>query len=178
MSKLDINKFPGLKFQLDQVENVKALIDLLNQRKELIKENTNDLSNYEKNERLITLNKTDRELAKLHKFVIEEKQKIDKNIDYLSQLSKDCDTDYKEVEKEFLEVFSNEQGVIEWYNSVKNENDFIAKLNRFDKMRGAIKNQKESKEKKITPEVAYQLVMQLKEFFTPYFELSSPLKVV
>jgi pantothenate kinase len=117
-------------------------------------------------------------LAKLHKFVIEEKQKIDKNIDYLSQLSKDCDTDYKEVEKEFLEVFSNEQGVIEWYNSVKNENDFIAKLNRFDKMRGAIKNQKESKEKKITPEVAYQLVMQLKEFFTPYFELSSPLKVV
>ena len=177
MSKIDVNNFPGLKFQLDQLESKKALIDLLNQRKELIKENNSELSAFEKNERMIILNKTDRELSKLHKIVIEEKEKIDKYIETLSQLNKDCETDYNKVEKEFLSVFANEKAVIDWYNSTKNENEFIAKLNRFDKMRGAIRNQKERSDKKITPEVAYDLVMQLKEFYAPYFD-KSPLKVV
>ena len=177
-NKFDISKFPPLKFQIDQIESVKALIDLLNQRKELIKENINELSPYEKNERLITLNKTDSELSKLHKFVIDKRQEIDKNIEFLSQLSKDCESDYDKVEKEFLEIFANEPGVIGWYNSVKNDTDVWANLNKFEKMRGAIKNHKEPKENVITPEVSYGLVMDLKNFFAPFFQKNTPLKIV
>jgi hypothetical protein len=170
MSKLDISKFPGLKFQLDQLDNKKALIDLLTQRKELINDNNYALTSFEKNERLILLNKTNMELAKLHKIVIEEKQKIDKYIESLTKLTKDCETDYSKTLLEFLEVFAEEKGFIDWYNSVKDDNEFIAKLDRFDKMRSAIKNKKDNSEKTISPESAYDLVMQIKDFYAPYFE--------
>ncbi len=71
----DLAKLPTLNYYKTQIEGLKKMIDCLNKRTVLIKENYDDKSEYEKNEIEITLLKTDKDLARAHKD-LSEKEKL------------------------------------------------------------------------------------------------------
>ncbi len=76
-----IDKFPRIQAINKSLESTKVLIDRLNKRKELLKLDTEKISEYEANEREITLIKTDFELQKVHTTRIQQENSIKEYVD-------------------------------------------------------------------------------------------------
>lgn len=85
---IDIEKFPYLKIQQKSISEYKKLIDLLNKRKELSKDQWDNLTPYEKNEREILLLKTDRDLASTHTKIIQMEDQLN---DFMEALPKNIE---------------------------------------------------------------------------------------
>lgn len=84
-NKLDLKFFPYLQRVKDSIDQYKQLVDLLNVRKELIDSDNATLSEYEKNDRKIILIKTNMELAKTHKTIIEKEQYLEQYTTHITK---------------------------------------------------------------------------------------------
>lgn len=95
MITLPLDKFPYLKIQRDSVATTKSLIELLNKRLKLLK-NESDCSDYQANENKIVEIKTGIELAKLHTQVIQKENTIKEYSDnitfYLKEIEENWDS--------------------------------------------------------------------------------------
>ena len=168
-SKLDIKKFPELEILTSQLDAKKQLIDLYKQRIGLINNNLSELNEYDKNERLILLNITNREMAKLQRIIQEDEKKINQQIDSLSKIVKDYDANSKSIEKQYINLFGNDKNRMSWFNDVKIETNYLAKLSLFVQMQQEISNFTNPKKNKITPEFSYDIVMQLFELLKQFY---------
>ena len=84
-NSLDLKFFPYLQRVKDSIDQYKELVDLLNVRKELINTDNATLTEYEKNDRKIIGLKTNMELAKTHKTIIEKEQYLDQYTKHITK---------------------------------------------------------------------------------------------
>jgi hypothetical protein len=82
---LDLKFFPYLQRVKDSIDQYKELVDYLNLRQELIKTDNSTLSAYEKNDRSIIGLKTNMELAKTHKTIIEKEQYLEQYTTHITK---------------------------------------------------------------------------------------------
>lgn len=94
MLTLPLDKFPHLQHTKNSIDTLKNLVELLNKRKRIIENSTEELKPYEQNERQIALIKTDIELAKVHTGI---KQKEI----YFKDFSNNVTTYLKEIEEKW-----------------------------------------------------------------------------
>lgn len=101
---LDLKKFPYLEQKKLSIESRKALVDLLNKRKMLIESDWDKLTDYDANERMILLNKTDVELAGVHKQIFDLQSHLDQRsmqiIDLLEEVEQKWDYVIGKAEKQ------------------------------------------------------------------------------
>lgn len=97
--QLPLDKFPHLQFQEGQIEVFKTLIEKLNKRKELIKNDTEPKSDYIANEKDIEVIKTDMELARIHTNLIKKQM-------YVRDFRESCLRTLVEMETKWNEVMA------------------------------------------------------------------------
>jgi hypothetical protein len=88
---LDLKFFPYLQRVKDSIDQYKELVDLLNVRKELINTDNAKLTEYEKNDRKIIFLKTNMELAKTHKTIIEKEQYLEQYTTHITKNMSEMD---------------------------------------------------------------------------------------
>lgn len=82
---LDLKFFPYLQRVKDSIDQYKELVDYLNVRQELINTDNSKLTEYEKNDRKIIGLKTNMELAKTHKTIIEKEQYLEQYTTHITK---------------------------------------------------------------------------------------------
>lgn len=82
---IKLENFPYLGRVKNSIDQLKKLVDLLNVRKELAKSDWETLSPYMQNEREITVLKTELELARVHKNIIEKENYLDQYINHVNK---------------------------------------------------------------------------------------------
>lgn len=100
MSKMsfDLEKFPHLISVKQGIDSQKRYIECMNKRKVLIKENTSEKTEYQKNEDEIVVLRTDWELAKAHKNLREKE-------DYFRDFSQQIAGYIDEVNEKYDQVY-------------------------------------------------------------------------
>lgn len=148
---LPIDKLPHLRFQLEAVETMEKLIELLNERKKIIakeEENGTELSNYEKNERKITLLKTDIELAQTHTNKIKKNKYIEDVRNSFSEILKEMDKEWSNLIEKAENVRDKKQEVntiLETFDMVKFEENWELAVNFYVNLKNAVNPPKEEK---------------------------------
>jgi len=148
---LPIDKLPHLRFQLEAVETMEKLIELLNERKKIIakeEENGTELSNYEKNERKITLLKTDIELAQTHTNKIKKNKYIEDVRNSFSDILKEMDKEWSNLIEKAENVRDKKKEVntiLETFDMVKFEENWELAVNFYVNLKNAVNPPKEEK---------------------------------
>lgn len=148
---LPIDKLPHLRFQLESVETMEKLIELLNQRKKIIVEEQEsgvELSNYEKNERKITLLKTDIELAQTHTNKIKKNKYIEDVRNSFSEVLKEMDKEWSNLVEKAENVRDKKKEVneiLETFDLVKFEENWELAVNFYVNLKNAVNPPKDEK---------------------------------
>jgi hypothetical protein len=148
---LPIDKLPHLRFQLEAVDTMEKLIELLNERKKIIAEEQDNkvpLSNYEMNERKITLLKTDIELAQTHTNKIKKNKYIEDVRNSFSEVLKEMDKEWRNLVEKAENVRDKKKDVdaiLETFDMVKFEENWELAVNFYVNLKNAINPPKEEK---------------------------------
>jgi uncharacterized protein YlbG (UPF0298 family) len=130
---------------------MEKLIELLNERKKIIakeEENGTELSNYEKNERKITLLKTDIELAQTHTNKIKKNKYIEDVRNSFSDILKEMDKEWSNLIEKAENVRDKKQEVntiLETFDMVKFEENWELAVNFYVNLKNAVNPPKEEK---------------------------------
>lgn len=100
--EMNIKKFPHLMNVKDGINTLKSLVDHLEKRKKLCKENFSEMSAFEKNEVEILTIETDIKISKAKKNIQERSDYFEKYMKQLVSTWPEVERDYKEFRKKAL----------------------------------------------------------------------------
>jgi hypothetical protein len=131
---IPMDKFPRLQSLQKIVADLKNLVEYLNKRKSLIKNNIDEVTPYQNNENKILVIQTDIELARLHTTIYEKEKQIKDYMDNELKSLNECDEEFENLMNKAREVAKSDallDGVIKETNFDFFKENYEHKLNHY-----------------------------------------------
>lgn len=136
--KIVMSKFPYLSSQKEGIQNLKKIVELMNNRKKLIGENKSSLNPYEQNEQEILLWKTNKELSSAYKDLSDREIKFKElhnfYSEFLDEVSKNFDAIMKEAKKQ-KDANEKIKEQLESFKTIDFEENWEAKIHLYHKLK-------------------------------------------
>lgn len=132
-----------IKINKSKLADIEKMIVLLNNRKQLAKEDYDKLSPFEKNERDILLLRTDADLSKFHKKVIDFKAEMEKYVTNATSIIEEMEEKWNEVlakAKRDAVKNKNLDAIVKSMDDVNMEENLDVKMNYYLQLKSMVYN--------------------------------------